>query len=344
MELSLTSLLPLAWYVILGVAVFAYSFGDGFDLGLGAVYLKAKEDKERRILLNSIGPVWDGNEVWLVIIVGGLFAGFPACYATLLSIFYMPIWTLVLLYIFRGCSLEFRSKSESVSWKIFWDIIFICSGTAISFFLGTIVGNLILGLPLSPDTSYASLSWILFFRPYAALCGAVVASAFAIHGSCFALMKTSDSLNARIAQQFPYILSSFLVFYVLFLGASLISIPKRFDAFPTYPLLILLIALTSCCCVAAKTSVSKKRYGYAFIYSTLNLLSLILSAATLTFPNILLSTVDPQYSYTIYNSAVETKTLKSLLIIVLIGLPFIITYTCYIYRVFRGKTNFPSIY
>ncbi|ETR79986.1 Cytochrome d ubiquinol oxidase subunit II [Chlamydia pneumoniae B21] len=135
MELSLTSLLPLAWYVILGVAVFAYSFGDGFDLGLGAVYLKAKEDKERRILLNSIGPVWDGNEVWLVIIVGGLFAGFPACYATLLSIFYMPIWTLVLLYIFRGCSLEFRSKSESVSWKTFWDIIFICSGDCHQLFL-----------------------------------------------------------------------------------------------------------------------------------------------------------------------------------------------------------------
>ncbi|ANH78888.1 cytochrome d ubiquinol oxidase subunit II [Candidatus Chlamydia sanziniae] len=344
MELSLTAILPIVWYVILGAAVFAYALGDGFDLGLGIIYPMAKDNTERRILLNSIGPVWDGNEVWLIIIVGGLFAGFPRAYANLLSIFYMPIWTLVLMYICRGCALEFRSKSESSSWQTVWDVVFVVSGMAIGLFLGTLVGNIILGLPLSPETPYSSLSWLLFFRPYAVLCGSLVVSAFAIHGACFALMKTSGPLQKRIANRFSHVLSVFLVFYLFILFVSVTTIHKRFDAFPTNPLLILSIVLIFSCCVAARTSVSRKRYGYAFIYSALNLLMLILSAVILTFPNLLLSTINPEYSYTIYNSVVEVKTLKSLLLIVLIGLPLASAYSIYVYRVFRGKTDFPSIY
>ena len=117
MEISLTMMLPVIWYAILCIAVFAYALGEGFDLGLSTIYFLSKEEKERRWLLNSIGPVWDGNEVWLVIMFAGLFAGFPTAYGTLLSIFYMPIWTMVMLYIFRGCSLEFRSKAESRRWR-----------------------------------------------------------------------------------------------------------------------------------------------------------------------------------------------------------------------------------
>lgn len=344
MAFSLTEALPVLWYIILCVAVVAYAWGDGFDLGIGVIYPLARNNTERRMLLNSIGPVWDGNEVWLIIIIGGLFAGFPPAYTLLLTTFYMPIWTLVLLYIFRGCSLEFRSKIEKKKWKVFWDIVFVSSSAAISFFLGTLAGNIVLGLPLSPETSLISSSWLLFFRPYAVLCGAVVTSAFALHGACFAVMKSSGELCLRIQKRFSYVLSSFLVCYFLLIGATLGVIPKRFDAFPAYPLLILLIVFTSCFCFAAKNSVKRERYGLAFCYSSLNLLVLALSAVALTFPNILISIVDPQYSCTIFNAAVTAKTLKSLCTIVVVGLPLIIAYGIFVYRVFRGKTDFPSIY
>ncbi|WP_117274434.1 cytochrome d ubiquinol oxidase subunit II [Chlamydia poikilotherma] len=353
MDFSLASMLPIAWYVILVVAVFVYSLGDGFDLGLSTIYFISRADDERRTLLNSIGPVWDGNEVWLIIIFGGLFAGFPPAYGALLSIFYMPIWTLVLLYIFRGCSLEFRGKAESKKWKAFWDIVFCISGIAISFFLGVLVGNMILGLPISPTTPYSSLSWVLFFRPYTLLCGALVVSAFAIHGATFILMKTTGELQQRIIKRFSYVLSAFLVIYLLLIGATLAMIPQTkgfsfqvgsFAGVPTYPVLILLLAMTLGSCLATKTCVSRKRYGCAFLYSSLNLLLLILSTVTLIFPNILFSTVDPEHSYTIYNTAASAKTLQSLLVIVLVGLPLIIAYGVYIYRVFRGKTDFPSVY
>ncbi|WP_201457035.1 cytochrome d ubiquinol oxidase subunit II [Chlamydia sp. 17-3921] len=344
MVFSLTETLPVIWYFILSVAVFAYALGDGFDLGFGVIYPLARGEQERRFLLNSIGPVWDGNEVWLIIVVGGLFAGFPPAYTLLLTIFYMPVWTLVMIFILRGCSLEFRSKVEAPAWKFFWDTVFVVSSIALSFFLGTFAGNIVLGLPIAPDTSYSSVSWLLFFRPYAVLCGAVLTSAFAVHGACFALMKTSGELHTRIKHRFPFILSALFVCYFLLLVASIGTMSERFDSFPTYPLFILLIAFTCCFCVAAKTSVKQERYGLAFLYSTLNLLMLILAAILMTFPNILLSTIDSQYSCTIYNTVVNIKTLKSLCGIILVGLPLIITYGVFVYRVFRGKTNFPSIY
>lgn len=350
MEISLT-VLQVLWYAILGVAVFAYCLGDGFDLGVSALYFLAEKEEEHRILLNSIGPVWDGNEVWLIIVFGGLFAGFPAAYGAILSIFYMPIWTMVTLYVLRGCSLEFRSKVESKYWKNFWDLVFCCSGVAIAFFLGSLAGSAIQGVPLAPNVDYAARSWILFLRPYSVLCGVLAIAVFTFHGLCFVLMKTTGALRQRLLHKFPLILSGFLVCYVLFGIASALSLPLERTSFqvgeyrgiPTYPVVTLLFALTLGACFAAKTAIRKNKFGIAFLYSSGMLLSMVLSAVTIAFPNLLLSTVDPQYSYTIYQSA-SAKTLRSLLMIVAVGLPFITCYFICIYRVFRGQTSFPSVY
>lgn len=353
MEFSLATILPVVWYVILCIAVFAYSLGDGFDLGLSTIYFLSKDEKERRLLLNSIGPVWDGNEVWFVIMFAGLFAGFPTAYGTLLSIFYMPIWTMVMLYIFRGCSLEFRSKAESNRWKLFWDVLFSISGMSISFFLGTLAGNLLVGFPIAPDTSYSSLSWKLFFRPYQVLCGLFVVAAFALHGISFALMKTTEGLHERLKNKFSYVLSSYLVLYLSLLIATILGMPQTLGVccriegapgIPAYPLIILLSVVTLSCCYAEKRAVSIGKYGKAFVLSCINLLSPILAYNILLFPNLLVSTVDNRYTMTVFNAAAETRTLQHLVTIVLIGLPFVVAYAIYIYRVFRGKTDFPSIY
>ncbi|EPP35076.1 cytochrome d ubiquinol oxidase, subunit II [Chlamydia ibidis] len=341
------------WYAILGVSVFAYSLGDGFDLGLSSIYYIAKSDKDRRLFLNSIGPIWDGNEVWLIIIFGGLFAGFPSAYGALLSIFYMPIWCLVFLYICRGCALEFRSKVESKKWRNFWDAAFAISGMAIGFFLGSLVGNMILGLPLSPETPYASLSWELFSRPYAALCGALVISAFSLHGSTFMMLKISGDLHARLAKCFSKVLAAFCIIYLSLVVATVTMIPQvygscfalgNFSGLPAYPVLFALMILTLGDCLLIKLAVKKQRFLLAFLCSSCSLLLLIVSSIVLVFPNILLSTIDQQYSYTLTNAAASNKTLQTLFVIVILGLPLIIGYSIYVYRVFRGKTDFPSIY
>ncbi|AAF39150.1 cytochrome d ubiquinol oxidase subunit II [Chlamydia muridarum str. Nigg] len=351
--MELATILPVIWYAILCIAVFAYALGDGFDLGLSTIYFLSKEEKERRLLLNSIGPVWDGNEVWFVIIFAGLFAGFPSAYGTLLSIFYMPIWTMVMLYVFRGCSLEFRSKAESRRWKFFWDILFSASGTFISFFLGTLSGNLLLGLPIAPETSYSSLSWGLFFRPYSVLCGLFVVAAFALHGISFALTKTAEGFQLRLKNRFYYVLSAYLVLYLGLLIATMLGRPHAIGVccrlgigtgIPAYPLLILLAVATFSCCYAEKKAMDVSKYGKAFAFSCINLLFPILAYNVLLFPNLLVSSVDGRYTITIFNAAVDPKALQHLITIVLIGLPFVIAYAVYVYRVFRGKTDFPSIY
>ncbi len=353
MEGLFATLLPVLWYGVLAIATFAYALGDGFDLGLSAIYFFSKEDSERRQLLNSIGPVWDGNEVWLIIMFGGLFAGFPSAYAMLLSVFYLPIWTLVMLYMFRGCSLEFRSKIESRRWKKVWDCVFSFSGVSISFFLGVLAGNLVLGLPISPEMTAPSSAWKLFFRLYPVLCGGLAVATFALHACCFVLMKVTEGLLERVISRFPAVLSMFLVTYAGVVCVTAFSIPQvygqsfsigQFKGAPTYPLLVICLLATLICCFIMKGCVGKKHYGRAFLCSSSILLIQLLSLITLVFPDILSSSIDPQYSYTILNAASGEKTLLCLLSIVAIGLPFILVYFVYLYRVFRGKTDFPSIY
>ncbi|WP_213318231.1 cytochrome d ubiquinol oxidase subunit II [Chlamydiifrater volucris] len=340
---SAEGILPVLWYVILGVAVFAYSLGEGFDLGISSIYFLSKTEEDRRRLLNSIGPVWDGNEVWLIIVVAGMFAGFPSAYALLLSIFYMPIWSFVTMLILRGVSLEFRSKSESKRWKLFWDVSFSISGTLIAFFLGALLGNLLMGLPIALDISYAQVSWALFFRPYAVLCGLLVVFAYSVHGACFSLIKVDGDLENRIAQRFSRLVS---VFLALLLTAVVVTTLKLRDILSGsgYPVMIG-CALISCLSVISSVKkVKQTRYCKAFLFSTVNLISLVISSGVMLFPNLLRSTVSSDFSLNIYNSAVEAKTLKVLLLIVLLGLPFVIAYAVYVYRVFRGKTDFKSIY
>src|SRR5471030_721514 len=135
--------LEVIWYLVLGISALFYVILDSFDLGVGAVHLFAKTDTQRRILINSIGPVWDGNEVWIVIVIGGLFAGFPNAYATVLSGFYTPFMMLIAGLMFRASAIEFRSKHESTRWRSTWDVVFSFASILVAFILGLILGNLI---------------------------------------------------------------------------------------------------------------------------------------------------------------------------------------------------------
>src|SRR6266513_1583734 len=191
--------LQVTWFVLIGVLMAGYAILDGFDLGVGILHLFAKGDTERRIFMNSIGPIWDGNEVWLVVLGGATFAAFPNAYAAAFSGFYLGFMLLLCCLIFRGVAMEFRGKRPSRLWRGSWDVAFSVSSALATFLFGVVVGNCMQGLPLGADGDFTRpLGLTYLLNPYSILTGLFAVSAFAMHGSIYLYLKTEGQLQARI--------------------------------------------------------------------------------------------------------------------------------------------------
>ncbi len=205
--------LQMLWFVLLGVLLAGYAILDGFDLGVGILHPLARTDKERRIMMNSIGPLWDGNEVWLVVFGGALFAAFPAAYAAAFSGLYLAFMMLLCCLIFRGVSMEFRSKHPGKLWRMFWDGAFCVSSTLATFLFGVAVGNSIHGMPLGPDGDFAhSVSLTQVLHPYPVCVGLFAVAAFAMHASMYLFLKTEDEFQARVRR---WMWTTFWIFLVI---------------------------------------------------------------------------------------------------------------------------------
>ena len=331
--------LQIAWYLVFGVAALMYTVLDGFDLGVGILHPFARNDKERRIFLNSIGPVWDGNEVWLVIILGGLFAGFPGAYATILSAFYTLMMIFIASLIFRATAIEFRSKSESVGWRKFWDFFFFLSSILIAFILGVGLGNFVLGIALDSNHVYVGNFWH-FLRPFPILTGITVVFLLAMHGSIYLVMKTDGEEHEYIRKWVAPCIFLFFVFYVITSIVILTTIPYMTDRMESMPWLFGIPILAFLVILSVPFFIKKEYAGWAFISSCLSQALLFIVYGVGTFPNILRSSLNPhQNSITIFNSSSSVHTLEILLLIVLIGLPFVFAYGFWIYRIFRGKVR-----
>ncbi len=327
------------WYIVLVAAAAAYAMLDGFDLGVGALHLFVRKDEERRIFLNAIGPVWDGNEVWLVILIGGLFAGFPLAYATLLSSFYLPVAFFIFALIFRAVAIEFRSKEPMRWWRNAWDTLFSLASLAIALGIGTALGNLVVGVPLNADHDYVG-KWDTFIRPYPLLLGILTLSLFMMHGAIYLVMKTEGALQERLKEWVKSTMIFFIVTYGITTMVTLIYQDHMTEHLRERPYLFV-IALANMLCIANIPRLeNKKSYGWAFIFSCLNVVLLLTLFALGSFPDILRSSIDPdQNSITIFTAAASLKTLQVLAIIVAIGLPFVFGYGFFIYRLFRGKVQ-----
>lgn len=325
-------------YFVLGIAAIFYVALDGFDLGVGILHLFIKGDKNRRILINSIGPVWDGNEVWLVIIGGVLLAAFSPVYAAILSGFYTPVMLLLLGLIFRVCAIEFRSKSESKFWRQAWDVIFTLSSVALSFILGTTLGNLVVGVPLGQNREFES-TVIEFFNPYSMLVGLTAIFLFASHGAIYLMMKIDDELIDKVKPLFKRFM---IVFLLLYLALSLVTIkfyPYMIDKMSSFPFLFILPLLGFISLFSTFYLTNKQYFGFAFITSALGMAFLLAVFGLGTYPVMVKSTLDPHYSLTLYNASSSKKTLGILTIIVAIGVPTVIAYGTFIYHTFRGKVK-----
>ncbi|MCB1129153.1 MAG: cytochrome d ubiquinol oxidase subunit II, partial [Verrucomicrobiae bacterium] len=185
------------WFILIGVLFTGYAMLDGFDLGVGALHLFTRTDEERRIMLNAIGPVWDGNEVWLVTGGGALFAAFPEVYATVFSGFYLAFVLLLVALIFRAVAIEFRSKQPMRWWRRMWDIGFSAGSVLSSFLIGVAMGNIAWGMPLDERHEFSG-TFLGLLHPYALLLGVTTVALFMMHGAIYLVMKTDGELQARV--------------------------------------------------------------------------------------------------------------------------------------------------
>ena len=339
METFLGIDLPTWWFLVVGGLFSGYAILDGFDFGAGAWHLFFKKEKSRRIALNAIGPVWDGNEVWLVIGGGALFAGFPVMYATLFSSLYIPFILFLVFLIFRAISIEFRGKEEMLWWRRLWDISYSVSSIVLSFLLGVALGNVLQGIAIDENHHYVGNGFFEFLNPYAIMTGFTTLFLFMMHGAIFLLLKTEGRLYAKLT----ILLKKGMIFFMVAFGITtlytLLYIPHLSDEFRNNPILFVVPMLTFLSIANVPRLASKRKYLMAFVFSCITISLMLILVAIELYPTLLISTIDPKYSIDIYNAAASTKSLKIMLTIVAIGSPLVLGYTIFVYRTFWGKVK-----
>lgn len=326
------------WFLVIGGVFTGYAILDGFDLGAGALHLFFKKEKSRRIALNAIGPVWDGNEVWLVIGGGALFAGFPIVYATVFSAMYIPFMLFLLFLIFRAVSIEFRSKEPMIWWRKMWDISYSISSIMLAFLLGVVLGNVLQGMPIDADLEFEG-SWLSFLNPYAILIGLTTVFLFAMHGGIYLTMKTEGRLYAKLTILVKRAMILFLVSFGLVTLYTLVFIPHLSDRFKELPILFIVPTLAFLSLANIPRLVAKRSYRNAFLFSALTMSLLLITVVIELYPNIILSTITEANNITVYNAAASEKSLGIMLLFAAIGTPLVLSYTAFVFWTFRGKTE-----
>jgi cytochrome d ubiquinol oxidase subunit II len=340
--------LQMTWFVLIGVLMAGYAILDGFDLGVGILHLFARGDTERRIFMNSIGPLWDGNEVWLVVFGGAMFAAFPMAYAAAFSGFYTGFMLLVCCLIFRGVSMEFRSKREWRWWRLAWDTAFCFASTLVSFLFGVVVGNCVQGLPLGAagDLTRPLGLGDLLLGPdgvavpgYPVVTGLFAVSVFAMHGSIYLHLKTEGELQTRIQRWMWITYFVFLAMYLVLSACTLGALPSATANFHRYPILWAIPVLNVLAILNIPRAIHQGRPFDAFLSSACVIAASTFLFGVALFPHLLVSTENPAYGLTVANAASTETTLGIMLIMAGLGLPFVLAYTATIYWVFRGKVQ-----
>ncbi|MCG8474624.1 MAG: cytochrome d ubiquinol oxidase subunit II [Cytophagales bacterium] len=344
------------WYIIVGVLLVGYAILDGFDFGVGILHLFTKNDHDRRIMLNSIGPVWDGNEVWLVTAGGALFAAFPEVYATAFSGFYLAFMLLLFSLIFRAVSIEFRSKEENKKWRQFWDVSFSAGSLLASFLFGVAIGNAVIGMNIGADLEYQG-TFLALLNPYSLLCGVFTVTMFALQGSVYLNIKTEGELQKQVLGWFKVIFPVFVVLFLILTGITVMQRPEmlanfsfgKIKSLASHSLIAhysteisivawLVVSLNVLSIANIPRAIAKGKPYFAFFSSSCTIAALVSLFALGIFPNMLISSANPDFSLNIYNGSSSQYTLRTMFFIAIWGMPFVIAYTSLIYWTYRGKT------
>jgi len=328
----------LLWFVLVGVLFSGYAVLDGFDLGVGTLILGIKDDTERRLFYNAIGPVWDGNEVWLVTGGGALFAAFPAVYATVFSGFYLAFILLLFALIFRAVAIEFRSKEPWAWWRRWWDRGFFAGSTGAAMLIGVTMGNIVWGIPLDAKGEFAG-SFLGLLHPYALLMGVTTVALFTMHGAIYLHLKTEGALQARVRTWINPLIITFIICYALTTLATLLYVPRMTLVLREQPALFAVVVLLVLAIANLPREIHRGRDWAAFLSSCVAMLLLMALFGLGMFPHMVYSIPEPAHSLTVYNAASSVKTLKIMTLIAAIGVPIVLTYTVTVYYIFRGKVQ-----
>lgn len=340
--------MQMLWFWLVSVMVAIYVVMDGFDFGAGILHLfVAKTNEERREVLGAIGPLWDGNEVWLLAGGGALFLAFPKVLAAGFSGFYLAMFLVLWVLVLRGISIEFRSHVHDSMWRSFWDGTFFLSGVLLPILLGAALGNVLRGVPLNAQgefniplfTTFGTANPVGILDWYTVLIGVFALATVAAHGAVFLAWKTEGPVHAR-SVKFALPLWSLVI--ALWLGSTVATRavnPALFAAFPQAPLAWLFFGVYLAGLGSVFVGLARKKHLLAFLGSGAFILGILATSAACVFPVMLKSTLDPKWSLTALNSSVEAHGLRAGLVWWLIGFPIVLGYFAYLFHIHRGKVK-----
>lgn len=327
--------LNILWFILITVLFIGFFFLEGFDYGVGAlVPILGKDDDERRVVLNTIGPFWDGNEVWLITAGGAMFAAFPHVYATMFSGWYLALFLILLALILRATGIEFRSQKPSLSWRKKWDAVIAISSILSAILWGVAVSNLVIGVPIDADMQYAG-SFFTLLRPFCLVGGVMLALIFLYHGACYLMLKAGDQAVLERAQGAAEKLG------IPMIVVTVVWVVWAFFASTMFEnvLAIVFVALAAVLMILSVLFTKKRASGKAFICIGLAIACCVAGVFAGMFPNIMISTLDPAYSLDIYNAASSPKTLSFMTKVALTLVPVVLAYQIWSFYVFRARVT-----
>jgi cytochrome d ubiquinol oxidase subunit II len=325
------------WFVLIAVLWMGYFFLEGFDFGVGMLLpVLGRTDKERRVMINTIGPVWDGNEVWLLVAGGATFAAFPEWYATLFSGFYLPLLLILVALIIRGVAFEYRGKQNDETWKRRWDLAIIIGSFVPSLLWGVAFANIVAGVPIDADAEYTGNLFTLL-NPYALLGGVTTTVLFAFHGALFTALKTTGDLRERANRLAGRLGLVLLVLAVTFLGWTQLSYGKTST--------LITIAVAALGLIGALLMNRVGREGWAFALTGVTIVFVVGSLFLALYPNVMPSSTDAAFSLTTENASSTDYTLRIMTWVAVVFVPIVLLYQGWTYYVFRrriGADNIPD--
>jgi len=325
------------WFILWGLLWAIYFMLDGFDFGAGMLQrFLARNNTEKRIIINTIGPVWDANEVWLITAGGATFAAFPTTYALMFSYLYSALLIILFALIIRGVAFEFRGKGGSQAWEQAWDAAIFIGSFIPSLLFGVAFGNIFQGLPMDGNGYHGTLLSLL--NPYGILTGALFVLLFLQHGALWLAMKTAGELSLRAAKLSVTVWSGLLPVAVLFLIYTAFA-TRLYTNFLDTPAWFVVPAVAVASLLSVRFFAAGGSYGRAFFASCSSIVMVIFTGIIGLYPNLIPSSIDPAYSLTIFNSSSSIYTLKIMTSVVLLFVPVVIGYQIWIYRIFRSPVT-----
>jgi len=324
------------WFLLIGVLFTGFLVLEGFDYGVGILLpFLGKTDAERRRIINTIGPVWDGNEVWILTGGGAIFAAFPHWYATLFSGFYLALFLLLAALIVRGVAFEFRSKDDRPAWRATWDWLIFFGSAVPALLWGVALANLLEGTPIDATKTFTG-GFFDLLSPYTLLAGLATLALFVTHGAIFLNLKSTDPIRSRAVAVTKKVGPAATVLLLVFAAGTYVwtDVYARLGVNPGLVPLVALGAL-----LAAGALIHRERMGWAFTMTTLTIVFTVATLLVCLYPRVMVSSLDPGWSLTIYNASSSPYTLRVMSLVALFFVPVVLAYQAWTYWVFRHRVG-----